>query len=74
MVNILINVLCDNNELRLLTVDFPFVGLAKEVETSLLFKARSEVPSIGYSKTSFFKICYSYFTYRGDHQTGDNYS
>lgn len=70
MLRYLIDELCAHNELRLLTVDFPFVGLAKEVEESLLFKARNEIPSLGSTKTSFYNICYSYFTYHGDYHTG----
>jgi hypothetical protein len=69
MLRILIDALCDFNEIRLLTIDFPFVGLAKEVEETLLFKARNEIPDISAAKTSYYKICYSYFTYHGDHQT-----
>ncbi|KAJ3259799.1 hypothetical protein HK103_001690 [Boothiomyces macroporosus] len=61
----LITELCDAQELELLVGGFSFAGLNTEVENTLLFKARTEVAS-PHQKTTYYKIAYAYFVYRGD--------
>ncbi|KAJ3324088.1 hypothetical protein HDV06_000629 [Boothiomyces sp. JEL0866] len=61
----LITELCDAHELDLLVGGFSFAGLNTEVENTLLFKARTEVAS-PHQKSTYYKIAYAYFVYRGD--------
>jgi hypothetical protein len=67
-VRTLVTELCNQKEISLLVCSFSFTGMTLEVEDSLLFKSRNE--NCGLEDSNYYKICYSYFTYRGDFRKG----
>ncbi|KAJ3362821.1 hypothetical protein HDU91_003238, partial [Kappamyces sp. JEL0680] len=65
--SILINELCEAQNLDALCGGFNFAGMRRDVETSLLFKTRTEPAQVA-KPSVFHNIAYAYFTYCGDYR------
>eukprot|EP00842_Homolaphlyctis_polyrhiza_P003357 jgi/Hompol1/4021/HPOL_003437-RA len=68
-VRIMINALCDQNDLFSLCAKFHFdPDMSDEVERTLEFKARTSELSLSPHVPNYHRICYAYYMYRENYQ------
>jgi hypothetical protein len=66
----LVGRLCEVGFVNVLCTRYTFTGMTKEVEETLLFKARTELATVAPAAVLYHQICFAYFSYRHSFRTG----